>query len=434
MSDESKPTRKLRIPEHRPDEETTWWVVGRDTKSTSARRQAEKRRRWQLCYLILMFSAFGLAFMALCLFLMYYFLVPDSVDFFTPKATPVLQCEQVHQGTIRDLAFSPGGKYLLSGSEDKTAILWSTETGRMLRRLEGHKDMVTSVALASNRLEGEDVDDWGHLVAVTGSKDMYAIVWNLLSEPPVAMFRLGERLSLDEGISESLSEDEELNDLLAPVPANGHTKGIEAVAISPTGQYALTGGNDDRAILWNVMTGSRYSTLERHADAVTAVGFNPNGRFYATAGEDCKVFLWNMKDDSLFHTLSGHSGTVTSLSFSANGRSVLSGSRDHTAILWDVISGNQLQKLFTLTEIRDVALSAQETYALTNMSERTAVLWKTQSGEKLFQFVSPSPIIALAMSPVTDERGIPVLVAIANSDNQIILYSTRSENKGNQTF
>lgn len=427
MSDESKPVRKLRIPEHRPDEETTWWVVGRDTKSTSARRQAERRRRWRFYYLVVMFSAFGLAFVALGIFSAYYFLVPDSVDFFTPKGVPVVQCEMVHKGTIRDLTFSPGGKYLLSGSEDKTAILWNVETGRMIRQLTGHKDMVTSVALASRSQDGRESDELGTLVALTGSKDMYGIIWNLHSEPPMPMFRLGEQGSLDEGRPEPLVKDEALDDLLTPVPANGHTKGVQAVALSPMGDYALTGSNDNHAILWNVSTGSRYNTVMRHTDAVTAVGFNPNGRHYVTAGEDCKVFLWNMKDDSLFHTLLGHSGTVTSIAFSGNGRTLLSGSRDHTAILWDVISGNQLQKLFAQTEVMDVALSVNEAYALTNMTERCAVLWETQSGEKLFQFVSPSPIIALAMSPMTDERGVPVLVAIANSDNQIIFYSTRKE-------
>lgn len=430
MSDESKPTRKLRIPEHQPDEETTWWVVGRDTKSTSARRQAERRRRWHFYYLVVMFSLFTAAFVALGFFAIYYFLIPDSMDFFTPKGTPVVQCEMLHQGTIRDLAFSPGGRYLLSGSEDRTAILWDVETGKMVRQLAGHKEVVTSVALASNRLDSNNKDELESLVAISGSKDMYAIIWNLVSEPPVPLFRLGDQPALDDRGGHSLEVEEDL-DILMPVPINGHTKGLQAVALSPTGEYALTGGNDEIAILWNVATGGRYNTIERHTDAVTAVGFNPNGRFYATASEDCKVFLWNMNDDSLFHSLSGHNGVVTSLSFSGNARSLLSGSRDHTAILWDVISGNQLQKLFALTEIMDVALSVDETYALTNMTERTAVLWKMQSGEKFLQFVSPSPIIALAMSPVTDERGVPVLVAIANSDNQIILYSTKSEKLGN---
>ena len=46
------------------------------------------------------------------------------------------------------VAFSPDGKHIVSGSEDKTLQLWDTETGEMLQTLEGHKDEVWAVAFS----------------------------------------------------------------------------------------------------------------------------------------------------------------------------------------------------------------------------------------------------------------------------------------------
>ena len=47
-----------------------------------------------------------------------------------------------HSGPVNSVAFSPDGRYILSGSEDKTIRLWEIATGKELRRFEGHSDMV----------------------------------------------------------------------------------------------------------------------------------------------------------------------------------------------------------------------------------------------------------------------------------------------------
>jgi WD40 repeat protein len=49
-----------------------------------------------------------------------------------------------HTGRVLSLAFSPqGGKWLLSGSSDKTIKVWSTSTGRCVATLTHHRDAVT---------------------------------------------------------------------------------------------------------------------------------------------------------------------------------------------------------------------------------------------------------------------------------------------------
>lgn len=53
-----------------------------------------------------------------------------------------------HSGYITSVAYSPDGKYVLTGSWDATARLWEVETGKEIRRFEGHLQVIRSVAFS----------------------------------------------------------------------------------------------------------------------------------------------------------------------------------------------------------------------------------------------------------------------------------------------
>lgn len=52
--------------------------------------------------------------------------------------------------SVFSVVYSPDGKTLASGSQDKALRLWDVATGRELRDFEGHTDMVNSVAFSPN--------------------------------------------------------------------------------------------------------------------------------------------------------------------------------------------------------------------------------------------------------------------------------------------
>jgi len=55
-----------------------------------------------------------------------------------------------HEGYINSVSISADGKRLASGSNDKTARLWDTETGKEIQRFVGHEGSVRSVSLSAD--------------------------------------------------------------------------------------------------------------------------------------------------------------------------------------------------------------------------------------------------------------------------------------------
>jgi WD40 repeat protein len=74
----------------------------------------------------------------------------------------------VHSAGVNYVSFSPDGRYLASASSDNTVILWSMESQKMMKMLQGHYDRVNSVVFS--------VDS---KILVSCSNDTTIRLWNV---------------------------------------------------------------------------------------------------------------------------------------------------------------------------------------------------------------------------------------------------------------
>ncbi|HTU21745.1 MAG TPA: caspase family protein [Gemmataceae bacterium] len=293
-----------------------------------------------------------------------------------------LRTFQGHRHVVRSVAFSPDGKQTLTGSDDHTAILWDARSGQKLRTFQGHTHPVESVAFSP---DGKHV--------LTGSSDNTAILWEA---------RTGERLRTFQGHTlpvSSVAFSADLKHVLTgswdhtaifwdartgeKLRAFQGTDWVLSVAFSPDGKHVLTGSGDNTAILWNARTGQKLRTFQGHTASVSSVAFSADGKHAITGSDDKTAIQWDARTGRKLRTFQGYTNNVQSLAFSADGKHVVTGSGDNTAILWDARNGQKFRTLAHNSRVRAVAFSPDGKHVLTGSEDNTAILWDAQTGDKL---------------------------------------------------
>jgi len=288
----------------------------------------------------------------------------------------------------RTVAFSPDGKYLLSGHRDHKVRLWDADTGALLHIFEGHSEEVGPVAFSPD----------GQFILSAGARGLTndgIVLRDVRTGAIVRQFKVDE------------------STIVAPSSFMSRAFGRGALNVSPDGQYVSAQSIDLKRTIWNFKTGAvvrrfaaaaispdwRRFAVEapgngaevRDADTGRRVGsvighgvfpgtltFSPDGRMIGAIGSDLAIVLWSVEDGRLVRAFLSKQKPIRAVAFAGDGRRVVTGN-DAGLQVWD--EARLVRRVPSDSPVRALAWARDGKSILAGRADRTMGLWDARNGE-----------------------------------------------------
>lgn len=260
-------------------------------------------------------------------------------------------CE--HNKQIYSVQSSNDGKYIVTASEDKTAIIVDIETKKCLHVLQ-HPDQVYSAIFSPNS---------NHIV--TTSSDNNVRIWNVKNG----------------------NCEYEFNDA-----------GSKAF-FSPNGKFIVT---LDRfySKLWDIKSGQCIDILHNPKGTITDACFSPDMKLIATSTADNTIKLWDLNTRQCIKTLINQTKTPEEIHFSPDSKYIISTtSWNDVTKIWDIAKEKCIKTINTGQSYRTFVQFNSDGNLMLHQSGDVVTLWDTSQWNSIASIENKYSIYSARLTP-----------------------------------
>ncbi|CAH8457484.1 unnamed protein product [Schistosoma mattheei] len=247
---------------------------------------------------------------------------------FDLSTSQVISILKGHNKKVTQVVYHPSEELVFTGSPDTTLRVWGVEQGQCASIIRAHKGPVTGLTQTVN----------GHSVIC----DMDAF-W--LEFPPWISLAVSKHLLapsfhpdgliLGTGTADGevkIWDVKERRNVANFAHGSGTNQLVTAVAFSENGYYLATSGGDSQVKLWDLRKLKNFKTLipgeDQPSYEICDVEFDQSGSYLAVAGTDVRVYLCKQWDQLV--SFNAHTAPATGVRFGENATTVISASRDRS--------------------------------------------------------------------------------------------------------
>lgn len=325
-----------------------------------------------------------------------------------------------HTKDVISVAYSPDGKYLVSGSTDQTVRLWDVAGAKLIRVLGPHGGGLDSVRFSpdSTRVVTDSLDKKIRIFKVDTGE-------NLLTIENTPGFRVaftpdGNRVVVGSQSGEVRVHDATTGALLATLKE--HKDRVAMFAFSPDGSEMYVPSWDKKLSIWNLSTFERVKVIDEFESELSSVAVSPDGEWVAIAESDAVIQIRKRATWAKSHTIRTPEGARWPLvAYTHGGNVLLARMHDGVVRAYHASSG----QLLTAVDVRpagklfESALSPNGDELAAAGLNGSVALWSLKG---VFDFkVLPLGVLRESMYPAIflEKKG---LVATASDNRWLYLW------------
>ncbi len=314
-----------------------------------------------------------------------------------------------HSGPLMALAFTPDGKGLFTGSQDRTLKFRNVQKASEAREIanngilsvvfsrDGHRLISTNY---SQEVRLHDLTTGMALQRLKGHQQKPLAAGDTTMMMKVAVSLAGKYFATAGYDGTVRTWDEETGKPLQVF--SGHTGGLYALAISPDGQHIASGGSDLTMKIWDTTSGRELHTLSGHRRRIRGAAFAPHEKILVTCSEDGTIKIWDYLKGVEIATTKPYTSGIYDLAFSPDGRWLALGGNDRYIILLDTTTWRTVKTLKGHAQIVYAIKFSPDGKRLASASrDSTTRLWELEQGQEVLSLrrQGDSPMMDLAFSP-----------------------------------
>ncbi|MDO6706199.1 hypothetical protein [Photobacterium sp. 1_MG-2023] len=158
---------------------------------------------------------------------------------------------------------------------------------------------------------------------------------------------------------------------------------IRDAAIANDGQQVLLALSNGKALYVHLGNGRRLEFLA-HREKVNAVALAPNGHYALSGGDDKHAYLWDTESGQIIYRFD-HALRVNRVSLQRDGKLAMTADSGNDAFIWDLTNGQQQTALkirLRQQNFSSARFSDSGELLATGTPSRRVELWQTATGER----------------------------------------------------
>ena len=285
-----------------------------------------------------------------------------------------------HTWLVQTLAFFPDGKFLVSGSNDKTVKLWDVQTGGVVKTFYGHTESVSSVSISANCT-----------MIASGSFDHTIRLWHIWTEE---CHHIIEQESYVYNVGFSPTDPLHLVSVSGRRIWHWDINGQQTrptydglnIAFSPDGTRLFLHQYRD-IVVQNTSSGETVAKFYGASTEAEPICLSPDGRLVAAAdGRTAHVWDTTSSHPYPIKTFLGHNENINFLAFSSPS-SLISSSQEKSAKFWqigamqtDPVVTDPKPTLLTSAPIKLVTLQVEDGFVISSDLKGVVRTWDISTG------------------------------------------------------